>query len=149
MMADVIGRGGAGGGGGPTSSGAVASGNTGGGAWAGAGSTNADAAATRRRITEALDVDVTTRRWHCNRCGLELGDAARDYKEFCLLYDRDPREIHVPFREPTPFSFTPDPEWCRIVEVYCPGCGVMFDAEYLPPGHPPTRDIELDLDRLR
>jgi acetone carboxylase gamma subunit len=103
---------------------------------------------SRRRITEALDVDTVTRRWHCNRCGLELGDATRNYKEFCLLYDRDPREVHLPFREPTAFSFTPDPEWCRIVEVYCPGCGVLFDVEYLPPGHPVTHDIELDLEHL-
>ena len=103
----------------------------------------------RRRITEALDLDLETRRWCCNRCGHDLGDARRNYKEACLLYDRDPRDVHLPFRSATPFSFSPDPEWCRIVEVYCPSCGVMFDAEYLPPGHPVTHDIEIDLDTLR
>ena len=108
-----------------------------------------DAPRGRRRITEALDLDVATRRWCCNRCDHDLGDATRNYKEACLLYDRDPREIHRPFEDETPFSFSPDPEWCRIVEVYCPGCGVMLDAEYLPPGHPVTHDIEIDLDALR
>ena len=58
------------------------------------------------------------------------------------------REIHLPFRDPTPFSFSPDPQWCRIVEFYCPSCGVLFDVEYLPPGHPITHDIELDLEVL-
>lgn len=102
----------------------------------------------RRRITEALDLDVPARRWRCHRCDHDLGDASRNYKESCLLYDRDPRDVHLPFREATDFSFSPDPEWCRIVEVYCPGCGVILDAEYLPPGHPVTHDIEIDLDGL-
>jgi acetophenone carboxylase len=102
----------------------------------------------RRRITEALDLDLRQQVWRCNRCDRELGPATRSYKEHCLLSDRDPRDVHRPFREPTPFSFCPDPDWCRIVEVYCPGCGVLFDVEYLPPGHPITHDIELDLDAL-
>ena len=29
------------------------------------------------------------------------------------------------------------------------GCGVQLETEYLPPGHPVTVDIELDLDRLK
>ncbi len=107
-----------------------------------------DSAPGRRRITEALDLDVAARRWVCNRCGRDLGPADRSYKEGCLLCDRDPREIHVPFDPPTEFGFSPHPDWCRIVEVYCPGCAVMFDVEYLPPGHPVTHDIELDLDAI-
>lgn len=104
--------------------------------------------AGRRRITEALDLDTASRRWVCNRCGHDLGPAERNYKEGCLVYDRDPREIHVPFDPPTAFGFSPHPDWCRIVEFYCPGCAVMFDVEYLPPGHPITHDIELDLDAI-
>ena len=107
-----------------------------------------DSASGRRRITEALDLDVAARRWVCNRCGRDLGPADRSYKEGCLLCDRDPREIHVPFDPPTEFGFSPHPDWCRIVEVYCPGCAVMFDVEYLPPGHPVTHDIEIDLDAI-
>ena len=40
------------------------------------------------------------------------------------------------------------PDFCRLLEFYCPGCGVMIENEYLPPGHPITHDIELDLDAL-
>ena len=57
-----------------------------------------DSGAARRRITEALDLDTASRRWVCNRCGHDLGPAERNYKEGCLVYDRDPREIHMPVR---------------------------------------------------
>ncbi|HSD11877.1 MAG TPA: acetone carboxylase subunit gamma, partial [Candidatus Binatia bacterium] len=35
------------------------------------------------------------------------------------------------------------------LEYYCPGCGVQMETEYLPPGHPPTHDIEFDIDDLK
>ena len=47
------------------------------------------------------------------------------------------------------FNFSFDPEWIRIVEFYCPSCAVMVENEYLPPGHPLTWDIDLDLDALK
>jgi acetone carboxylase gamma subunit len=100
------------------------------------------------RITEYLDLELAREMWLCNRCGRELGSARENYKKGCLLYDRDPREIH-PAIVPGAFSFSPDPLWVRIVEFYCPGCGVQLETEYLPPGHPITHDIELDLDSLR
>jgi acetone carboxylase gamma subunit len=101
------------------------------------------------RITEALDLDLDAERWRCNRCGADLGPAAANYKEACLLFDRDPRDIHGRFPGDPEFSFSPHPDWCRIVEVYCPSCATMLDVEYLPPGHPPTHDIQLDLEALR
>ena len=105
---------------------------------------------TRRlRITEALDLDLATERWACNRCGADLGPAAANYKEACLLFDRDPRDIHGRFPGDPEFSFSPHPDWCRIIEMYCPSCATMLDVEYLPPGHPPTHDIQLDLPKLR
>ena len=103
----------------------------------------------RLRITEALDLDLDAERWRCNRCSADLGPATANYKEGCLLFDRDPRDIHGRFPGDPEFSFSPHPEWCRIVEVYCPGCATMLDVEYLPPGHPPTHDIQLDLGTLR
>jgi acetone carboxylase, gamma subunit len=103
----------------------------------------------RLRITETLDLDVQFERWRCNRCDYDLGAAAANYKETCLLRARDPREIHQSFGPDAQYSFCPDPEWCAIVEIYCPGCGVLMDVEYLPPGHPLTHDVQLDLDRLR
>jgi acetone carboxylase gamma subunit len=100
------------------------------------------------RITEYLDLDVELEKWFCNRCGHEIGPARQSYKRGCLLYDRDPREIHPPLVSGE-FNFSPDPMWVRIVEIYCPSCGVQVETEYLPPGHPLTWDIEIDLDRLK
>lgn len=102
----------------------------------------------RVRITEYLDVDLDTRKWCCNRCGYELVEADQNYKKGCLVYERDPREIHNPIVTECEYSFAPDPEWCRIIEFYCPGCGSMIEVEYLPPGHPITEDILLDIDKL-
>ena len=105
--------------------------------------------ASRRTITEYLDLDLPTERWICNRCGSDLGSARRNYKEGCLIAHRDPREIHPPIIGDTAYSFSPDPEWCRIVEFYCPTCATLIETEYLPPGHPLTVDIELDVDMLK
>lgn len=100
------------------------------------------------RITETLDLDARSMEWVCNRCKQTLGPADRNYKEGCLLASRDPREIHEPFPGDPDYSYTPDPRWCAIVEIYCPGCGVLMDVEYLPPGHPLTHDVEIDLSGL-
>jgi acetophenone carboxylase len=100
------------------------------------------------RVTEYIDLDVELEKWFCNRCGHELGPARQSYKRGCLLYDRDPREIH-PALVSGEYNFSPDPMWVRIVEIYCPSCGVQMETEYLPPGHPITWDIEIDMDRLK
>jgi acetone carboxylase gamma subunit len=102
-------------------------------------------------VTEALFIDLDSERWGCRRCTTELGSARKTYKEGLLVYDRDPREIHRPILDPTRYAFTfaPDPLWVRILEYYCPACGLQVEAEYLPPGHPPTRDLEFDVDALR
>jgi acetone carboxylase gamma subunit len=100
------------------------------------------------RVTEYLDLNVDTEQWTCNRCGCSLGPARENYKKSCLLYDRDPREIHIPIVKGD-YSFAPDPMWVRIIEFYCPGCGTQIETEYLPPGHPITHDIEIDIDALK
>jgi acetophenone carboxylase len=102
----------------------------------------------RLRVTEYLELDLDAEIWHCNRCGHALGPAASNYKEGCLVHERDPREIHRPVVEGE-FTLAPDPEWVRIVEFYCPGCGAQVETEYLPPGHPIIHDIELDIPRLK
>lgn len=102
----------------------------------------------RMQITEALDIDVEKGFWCCNRCGADLISAEENYKKGCLIAERNPLEVHRPIIDKE-FNYAPHPEWCRIIEFYCPGCGVMFDAEYLPPGHPITHDIELDLEKLK
>ena len=102
-------------------------------------------------MTEYLQIDLETERWQCRRCGREIASARENYKTGLLVFDRDPREIHRPLIDPQryEFTFSPDPQWCRIVEFYCPGCGTMVEVEYLPPGHPPTYDMEIDVDALR
>ena len=102
----------------------------------------------RIRMTEHLDLDVDEEMWHCHRCGRALISARENYKKGCLLYNRDPREIHRPLLEGT-FTFSPDPAWIRIVEFYCPSCGTQIETEYLPPGHPITYDMEPDIDSLK
>lgn len=104
--------------------------------------------AARVRITEYLEIDLDSESWVCASCGHAIGSAREDYKRGLLLYDRDPREIY-PARLEAEHSFAPDPQWCRIVEFYCPGCATQVETEYLPPGHPLTRDIEIDVDALR
>ena len=105
-------------------------------------------AANHIRVTEYLDLELDREQWLCNRCGHVLGPARDDYKKHCLLYNRDPREVHSPIVDGK-YSFAPDPLWVRIVEFYCPGCGVQMETEYLPAGHPITRDIEIDIDSLK
>jgi acetone carboxylase gamma subunit len=106
---------------------------------------------TRVAITEYLEIDLNSERWHCRSCGHDIASARENYKSGLLVYDRDPREIHAPILDETKYEFTyaPDPTWCRIVEFYCPSCGTQIENEYLPPGHPLTHDIELDIDKLK
>jgi acetone carboxylase gamma subunit len=47
------------------------------------------------------------------------------------------------------YTFAPDPEWCRLLEYYCPQCATLVEVEYLPPGHPITNPVALDLDWLK
>jgi acetone carboxylase, gamma subunit len=102
----------------------------------------------RLRVTEYLDLDLQDESWYCHVCGNGFGSARGNYKEGCLIHERDPREVHQPIIEGE-YTFAPDPEWVRIVEFYCPGCGTQIETEYLPPGHPITHDIEIDIDRLQ
>jgi acetone carboxylase gamma subunit len=102
-------------------------------------------------ITEYLRINLDTEQWECRCCGHVHGSARDNYKRGLLVYDRDPREIHKPLLDPQLYqrTYSPDPHWCRILEYYCPQCGTMVEAEYLPPGHPPLHDIELDIDALK
>lgn len=101
------------------------------------------------RITEYLDIDLEKEMWCCNRCGRELISVREPYKKGCLVYEKPAAEIYEPLIENSPYSFSPNPDYCRIIEFYCPGCGIMIENEYLPPGHPITVDIELDIDKLK
>jgi acetone carboxylase, gamma subunit len=100
-------------------------------------------------IGENLKIDLTHERWVCGRCERELGSAHQNVKHGLLVGERDPREIHPPLIENQPYTFAPNPEWVRILEFYCPGCGAQIETEYLPPGHPITNTTEIDLARLK
>lgn len=102
-------------------------------------------------ITAALNIELDTEMWHCARCDGALGPARENYKEGLVVRAREPSEIHAPIIDPQRYEYTfaPDSRWCRIIEYYCPHCGLMVEVEYLPPGHPPTHDIELDIDALK
>ncbi len=101
------------------------------------------------RITECLEIDLAKEEWCCQKCGQPLIGARQNYKKGCLVAERDMKEIHPTLAEGQAFSFCPDPAFCRLIEFYCPNCGVLIENEYLPPGHPMTHDIELDLDDLK
>ncbi|TAK28868.1 MAG: acetophenone carboxylase [Chloroflexota bacterium] len=103
---------------------------------------------TKRQITEYLDIDLERELWCCHTCGRELVSAMESYKRGCLVYDRDPQTIHPPRLEGE-WTMAPNPDYVRFVEFYCPGCGQMIEVEQLPPGHPITHDIELDVDKLK
>lgn len=103
----------------------------------------------RVTITEYLDLDLSAERWKCNRCGSDLGSVEESYKKGCLIRDRNPHDVHFPIGPSENYNFAFDPEWTRIIEFYCPECGTMLENEYLPPGHPLTWDIELDVERLK
>ncbi|MFZ2177738.1 MAG: acetone carboxylase subunit gamma [Rhodococcus sp. (in: high G+C Gram-positive bacteria)] len=102
-------------------------------------------------MTEYLAIELDSERWHCRVCNHDLGNARGNYKEGTLVYDRDPREIHPAVLDPEKYEFTfaPDPNFCRILEFYCPGCGTQIETEYTAPGHPPTVDMIWDIDSLR
>jgi len=101
------------------------------------------------RITEYLDIDLAREQWCCNRCGTALAGARENYKSGCLVAERPMEEVHPPVVPDSEFSFRFDPDYCRLLEFYCPGCGVLLENEYLPPGHPITHDIEIDIDALK
>jgi acetophenone carboxylase len=100
------------------------------------------------RFTEYLDLDLGDESWRCHDCGTRISSAHDNYNTGCLVADRDPTEIH-PNIIKAEYSFGPDPLWVRLLEFYCPECGRQIETEYLPPGHPVTHDIEVDVASLK
>lgn len=102
-------------------------------------------------MTEYLAIDLEREVWECRRCAHVIQPARENYKRGLLVYDRDPREIHRPLLDTKKYqrTFAPHPDWCRILEYYCPCCGTMVETEYTVPGHPPLHDMEFDIDALK
>jgi acetone carboxylase, gamma subunit len=104
--------------------------------------------ATILHVGDNLDMELDSERWVCGKCGHDLGSARDNVKRGLLVGERDPREVHRPLIEAA-YTFAPDPQWVRILEFYCPGCGLQLETEYLPPGHPITHTTEIDIDSLK
>lgn len=97
-----------------------------------------------RKITEYLALDLDSETWYCAECNARLGSARQNYKKFCLIREREPKEIYPP-----KWGYAADSDWCTVREFYCPVCGVLMDVTYQPPGYPIVHDIELDLDEMK
>ena len=104
---------------------------------------------TKVRITEYLDLNLNNEQWCCQCCGHELAAAQSNYKEGTLVAERPLEEVHPALVEGQCYSFAPDPDYCRLLEFYCPQCATLLETEYLPPGHPITHDIELDIAAMK
>jgi acetone carboxylase, gamma subunit len=102
----------------------------------------------KHAITEYLQLDVATERWECIRCGYDIGPATASYKEGLLIAARDPSEVWQP-EIAAAYTFAYDRDWARVIEFYCPGCATLMEVELLPPGHPVTDDIRVDVEVLR
>jgi acetone carboxylase gamma subunit len=102
-------------------------------------------------MTEYLRIDLDNEKWECRVCDHVIGPAEGNYKEGLLVHNRDPREIHPPVIDPDKyrFTFSPDPEWVRILEFCCPNCGTQVETEYAIPGHPPLWDMQVDVAALK
>ena len=103
----------------------------------------------RLRVTEYLDLDLDREQWHVQslwaRASARRGKITRRAASFTIAT----RAKSIRRLFPGAFNFSPDPLWVRIVEFYCPGCGTQVETEYLPPGHPITHDIEIDVEQLK
>ena len=103
---------------------------------------------TLLHVGDNLDIDLDRELWCCGRCGHAIGAARDNVKRGLLVAERDPSEIHRPLIDGQ-YTFSPNPHWIRILEFYCPGCGLQVETEYLPPGHPITHTTEFDIDRIK
>lgn len=102
-------------------------------------------------MTEYLRIDLEQETWECRVCDHVIGSAKASYKEGLLVHNRNPQDIHPPIINPDKyrFTFSPDPDWVRILEYCCPHCGTQVETEYAVPGHPPLYDMEVDLPALK
>jgi N-methylhydantoinase B/oxoprolinase/acetone carboxylase alpha subunit len=75
--------------------------------------------------TEQGDMNV------CSKCGFVYGPSGENFKYNCLVYERNPEEIHPPERK-----MAPNRDWCIYREFYCPSCGTQVEVEVCPHGAP-------------
>jgi acetone carboxylase gamma subunit len=106
----------------------------------------------RVRVTESLDIDLDSEKWCCHGCGEPMKSAREPFMKGALVYDKPANQVYGDPIKPSKdisISYSPDPDFMRIIEYYCPGCGALLSVHYLPPGHPMPVDILLDIDQLK
>ena len=85
---------------------------------------------TKIRITESVDIDLSKEMWCCSRCNGEIHPARESYLKGCLVYERPANEIYGPQipieKNASEISYSPDPDFMRVVEFYCPNCGAIM-----------------------
>jgi predicted RNA-binding Zn-ribbon protein involved in translation (DUF1610 family) len=104
------------------------------------------------RVTESLDIDLESEKWCCHHCGEVMNSAREPFMKGTLVYEKPAGEIYgdpVKLSRDTTISYAPDPDFMRVIEFYCPGCGALISVQYLPPGHPIPNEIQLDIDHLK
>ncbi|MDY6862504.1 MAG: acetone carboxylase subunit gamma [Thermodesulfobacteriota bacterium] len=75
--------------------------------------------------------------YYCAVCGYKYGSVKENFKYYCLVYDREPKEIQSE-------TYGPDKDWMIYREFYCPGCGIQVEVEATPPGMPILNSTELE-----
>jgi N-methylhydantoinase B len=73
----------------------------------------------------------------CSKCDFAYSDVSKDYKLYCLIYERDPAEVY-------PKHLAPDKDWALYREFYCPQCGTQIEAEQCPPCMPIIQEATLN-----
>jgi len=104
------------------------------------------------RVTESLDIDLDSEKWCCHACGTAMNSAREPYMKGSLVYEKPTNELYgdtIKLSKDTSISYSPNPDYMRLIEFYCPGCGALLSVQYLPPGHPIPTDIQLDVDKLK
>jgi N-methylhydantoinase B len=94
------------------------------------------------RATENLDLRKENGTLHCAcaKCAADLGPIRANYKERCVLEERDIRAANPNIGD-----------WRRYIDdrpvfrqFYCPGCGALVENEVARAEDPLLRDIELE-----
>jgi acetone carboxylase gamma subunit len=75
----------------------------------------------------------------CSICSFAYCDAEEDYKLYCLVYERHPKEVY------SSEWFTNDSEWAVYREFYCPGCGTQVEVDQCPVGMPVIPDARVKI----
>jgi hypothetical protein len=75
----------------------------------------------------------------CSLCSFAYCNAEENYKLYCLIYERQPKEVYLGE------WFTNDGDWAVYREFYCPECGTQVEVDQCPAGIPIIPDAQVAL----